>query len=281
MTATCERINTYEVLEHVMGINGLHPHRLRAIRNMRRRLVHHVSSDAELSEGIVLDIGCGSGDGTYELASMFKAGQRVIGIDINGHAINTAKMKYAAQTNLSFYHGDLKGLLIDNPGLRISSAISISVSMFLNDIEEFYTHIYQSLTKGGIFIDAPFTFREIKQKKQEQFHRRTYAVCGCNMTMKKLTQLKLICHEAGFNNVESVEHDFDLMKIPILFDDYSAFYLFKNFVKNTLVPPAHFGSITSYYLFKRTLKIFMFFLINRQKYSAGELIAIKQESDHH
>ena len=57
MSILCERINTYEVLEHVMGIRGLHPHRLSTIRDMRFKLAQHVSNNSLLAEGVVLDIG--------------------------------------------------------------------------------------------------------------------------------------------------------------------------------------------------------------------------------
>lgn len=279
MSARCEVVNTYEVLEHVMGISGLHPHRLAAIKNMRLKLVQHVSSVASLSEGVVLDIGCGSGAGTHELALMFQGGQRVIGIDINKHAIDSAKKLYGSQTNLSFYHGDLKGLLSEHPDFKMSAAICISVSMFIHDVNEFYKHIFHSLTDGGLFIDAPFMFRDTEHSISDDFHRRTYAVCGCNMSMLKLPQLKSLFHHAGFSNVDCVEHDFDLMKLPVLFGDYPAPYLIGNFFRNVISPPAHFGKISSRYLFNRTLKIFVFFLKNRHKYSAGEFVVTKGASE--
>lgn len=236
MSTSCETVNTYEVLEHVMGISGLHPHRLDTIRNMRLKLVNHVSRINSLSEGVVLDIGCGSGAGTHELALMFNGGQRVIGIDINKHAIETARKLYGARTNLSFYHGDLKGLLNDHPDFRMSAAICISVSMFIRDVSEFYQHVYHSLAEGGLFIDAPFMFRDLESSQCEKFQRHTYGVCGCNMTMLQLPQLKSIFHEAGFSTVDCVEHDFDLMKLPVLFGDYPARYLIGNFFRNVISP---------------------------------------------
>lgn len=278
MSTYCETVNTYEVLEHVMGISGLHPHRLDTVRKMREKIVTHVSNTSLLSEGVILDIGCGSGAGTYELAKLFQDGQRVIGIDINIRAIETAKKLYNAQSNLSFYHGDLKGLLEEHPDFRMSAAICISVSMFIQDISEFYQHVYHSLTEGGLFIDAPFLFRDIKISNFDKFKQSTYAVCGCNMTMQKLPQLEATFLNAGFSNIVSLEHDFDLMKLPVLFSDYPGLYLIHNFFKNVISPPAHFGAISSRYLLTRTLKIFIFFLSNRYKYSAGEFMAVKSTS---
>ena len=275
MSVACELVNTYEVLEHVMGIRGLHPHRLNTIRDMRVKLVRHVSNAISLADGVVLDIGCGSGAGTCELASMFANGQRVIGIDIDSRAIEVARKLYSSVPNLSFYHGDLQNLLADNPGLKISSAIGISVSMFIPDVQEFYKRIYHSLLEGGLFIDAPFMFRNIDDSVPEEFCCSTYAVCGCNMKMFQSRKLKTIIHDAGFSNVDCVEHDFDLMKLSVLFGDYPARYLVGNFFRNVISPPAHFGTISSRYLFTRTLKIFLFFWRNRRRYASGEFVAMK------
>jgi SAM-dependent methyltransferase len=275
MKTSCELINTYEVLEHVMGISGLHPHRLDTIRAMREKLVRHVENNAALENGVVLDIGCGSGVGTCELAGMFTNGQRVIGVDINGQAIENAKRSHGDQENLSFYHGDLLSLLRENPGLKISAAICVSVSMFISDVSEFYSDIYSSLLDGGIFIDAPFMFGNEDGQNSEEFKIRTYAVCGCNMKMFHQYQIKNKLHEAGFSNVDCIEHGFDLMKLPVLFSDYPARYLLGNFFKSVVSPPAHFVGVTSRYLFSRTLKIFIFFLKYRQRYASGEFVSVK------
>ena len=50
-----------------MGIRGLHPHRLSTIRDMRFKLAQHVSNNSLLAEGVVLDIGCGSGHSEIQL----------------------------------------------------------------------------------------------------------------------------------------------------------------------------------------------------------------------
>lgn len=275
MTARCERINTYEVLEHVMGIKGLHPHRLDTIRSMRLKLVQHVCDTESLSDGVVLDIGCGSGAGTAELAAMFANGQRVIGLDIHGPSIEDARNAYCEQPNLSFHHGDLNSFLDAHPDLKISAAISISVSMFIQNVPEYYRLVHGVLSDKGIFIDAPFMFRARDQAVSEEFRRLTYAVCGCSMQMFHLPQLRTLFQEAGFSRLTCTEHDFDLMKLPILFADYPARYLLGNFFRNVISPPACFGAISSRYVFFRTLKIFMFFLKHRHKYASGELISVK------
>ena len=275
MTARCEIVNTYQVLEHVMGISGLHPHRLSTVRKMREKLVMHVTHNHMLGGGFVLDIGCGSGAGAWELAGMFGNGQRVIGIDIDKTAIEKARQLYSNQSNLSFFHGDLPTLIEKLPEIDITSAICISVSMFIQDVGQFYKHMHAVLHDGGMFIDAPFMFGSQTRSLPEKLRYRTYSVCGCNMKMFQSHQLKLAIRDAGFEQVDCVEHDFDLMKLKVLFADYKLSYLMRNFVRNVISPPAHFGKISSLYLLVRTLKIFYFFLANRRKYSSGELVAVK------
>ncbi len=277
MSNNCELINTYQVLEHVMGISGLHPHRLDAVRSMRAKLVHHMKQHDFSSKSIVLDIGCGSGTGTSELAEMLGHKYQIIGIDIDDNAIKQAKTKFAGHPSMRFFKGDLKDLLRDNPELKISAAISISVSMFIHTVDEFYKNVHQALEEDGLFIDAPFMFSNHAEKISEKLHNRTYAVCGCNMKMFQSQPLQQALINAGFGIISSVEHDFDLMKFRILCRDYSALYLLKNFCKNIYFPPPEFGNVSSQYLLKRTLKIFIFFLWNRKKYSGGEFSAIKTQ----
>lgn len=275
MTTHCELVNTYEILEHIMGISGLHPHSLNTIKALRLKLVQQVSNHPGLADGIVLDLGCGSGAGTSELAYMFENGQRVIGLDINEHAIDAAKSLYANQKNLSFFHGDISQFLKQHHDLKISGAISISVSMFLANIQELYSLINSALMDGGVFIDAPFMFKQSEQGYPDHFRQNTYAVCGCNMQMQNLGQIKSLLHSAGFSSLQCHEHEFDLMRLKVLFADYSPGYLLRNFCKNVISPPEYFGSVSSWYLFFRTMKIFLFFLRNRDKYASGEFVAVK------
>jgi SAM-dependent methyltransferase len=271
----CEQISTYEVLEHIMGIKGLHPHRLSTIDAMRQKLADHVVSCPELSQGTILDIGCGTGQGTRDMALRLGGKVRVIGIDINEFAIEEARIEHIDIGNLSFFHGDLKSFQIAYTESKIAGVISVSMSMFVPEIHEFYKEVHDALIPGGIFIDAPFTFRESHNEVTDELKLRTYSMCGCNMRMFMGSQLKSALQTTGFYSIDHVTHDFDLMNLPILFKDYPLRYLLGNFVKNVAKPPAHFGSASSSYLAKRTMSIFGFFLRNKKMYAGGELVAIK------
>ena len=162
-----------------------------------------------------------------------------------------------------------------HPQLTIAAVICISVTIFIPDVDGFYLRICRSMVLGGILIDAPFMFRNTKKNLSLQFHTRTYDVCGCNMKMFRMPQLRDSFNAAGFSTIDCVEHDFDLMKLKVLFRDYPAKYLLDNLFRNVMTPPAHFNGISSSYLAGRTLKIFLFFLANRNKYASGEFAAIK------
>lgn len=268
--STCELVNTYEILEHIMGIDGLHPHSLETVNNIFNKVIEHTKSQT----GVLLDIGCGSGAGTYRLSKKTAENVMVIGIDINKASIEKANANYSGNKNLSFYHGTIEDFKEDNPNLKIIGILSISVSMFLPSIENYYQISQQILSDNGIFVDAPFVFKSLPS--DEDFKLKTYNVCGCNMVMDTSESLgdKLI--KVGFENVKSESKEFELMNLKILFKDYKPKSLFSNFAKNILTPPEILKHNKSTYLFKRTLGIFIFFLRNKNKYGAGIIVGYKK-----
>ena len=274
MTNICEVVNTYEILEHIMGIKGLHPHRLATVDAMRKKIADHVANNMKYSQGVVLDIGCGTGHGTLDLARMLGNKFHVIGIDIKKDAIESARQIQNAK-NVSFFHGDLSNFLSVHNNHNIVGVISISVSMFIPNVLDFYRKIFDALIPGGIFIDAPFTFQECAHEIPDNIKSRTYEMCGCNMKMYKVSELKSTLKESGFHNIESASHKFDLMNMSFLIKDYPLKYLLGNFLKNVIKPPIKLNSVSSKYLFKRTINIFWYFLINKNLYAGGELIVIK------
>jgi ubiquinone/menaquinone biosynthesis C-methylase UbiE len=267
---TCELVNTYEVLEHIMGIDGLHPHSLKTIDYILNIVAEHVKNQ----KGVVLDIGCGSGKGTYNLSKKVSESVSIIGIDINKSSIEKASMNYSKSKNLSFYHGDLDDFRKENNTLKIIGIVAISVSMFLPDIEQFYKVSRNALSDNGIFIDAPFVFNHAHSS--ESFKLKTYAVCGCNMTMHTKKHLEDVLISLGFRNVKSELKKFELMDLKILFKDYPLRLLLFNFFKNSMTPPTILKTQTSRYLFKRTISIFNFFMKNKNEYGAGIIMGIKK-----
>ena len=128
---TCELVNTYEILEHIMGIKGLHPHSLETVESIYEDIRRHTDGQ----EGVILDIGCGSGSGSSRLVGKLSEKVSLIGIDINERAIDTARKTYTHQNKLSFYQGSLEDFCQSHSDLNIIGVIAVSVSMFLPDID--------------------------------------------------------------------------------------------------------------------------------------------------
>ena len=268
---TCELVNTYEALEHIMGINGLHPHSLSTIEQLHYKVIDHTRE----KKGVILDIGCGSGYGTYNLSQLLPAGVSIIGIDINKTAIDKAKKLFSKQKNMSFFVGSLEEFYESNKQYHVIGIISVSVSMFLNCTRSFYQAANEILAEGGIFIDAPFVFSLDNRFLTEHFKNKTYQTCGCSMTMHTTNELLSFMDHANFKRIICNENEFELMNLSILFNDYSPAYLFTKFINNVRNPPEPLENNSSWYLFRRTLGIFSFFMRYRSKFGAAEIIGIK------
>ena len=269
--SSCELVNTYEALEHIMGINGLHPHSLSTIEQLHIKLANHTKN----RQGVILDIGCGSAYGTYNLSRILPEGVSIIGIDINETAIDKARKQFRHQKNVSFFLGTLEDFCESHKQYNVIGIISVSVSMFLDCTRTFYQTANEVLDEGGIFIDAPFVFNSDHKYLSEQFKYRTYQACGCNMAMYTTSELESFMSGANFNHVICKENEFELMNLSTLFQDYSPTYLFTEFINNVRNPPVPLESNSSWYLFRRTLGIFSFFMRYRSKFGAAEIIGIK------
>lgn len=113
----------------------------------------------------ILDVGCGTGDLAYQLASQ---GVDVLGIDASKNMVAQAQQKYPAQTfqqldvtNLPFYE-------------QFDAVFSNATLHWVKDKEAAILNIYQSLKPGGRFV-AEFGGAEnvmtIMRALIEQMHR--------------------------------------------------------------------------------------------------------------
>ena len=254
-----------------MGIYGLHPHSLSTVEQLHNKVIDHTNN----REGIILDIGCGSAYGTYNLSQLLPEEVSIVGIDINKTAIDKARTLFKKQKNMSFYLGSLEEFYESRTHHKVIGIISVSVSMFVYSTRSFYQTANRVLEDGGIFIDAPFVFKADKNDLTEQFKNKTYQVCGCSMSMHTINELTRFMNHANFKDVSCKEGEFELMNLSTLFQDYSPAYLFTEFISNVRKPPAPLENNSSWYLFRRTLSIFSFFMRHRSKFGAAEIIGIK------
>jgi len=271
--STCELVNSYEILEHIMGIEGLHPHSLTTINNLFNAISKHTKDQT----GVILDIGCGSGSGTHKLAKKLSENVSVIGIDISESSFNKAKSNYSEIDGLSFYHGTLEAFQKENSEMNIIGIIAISVSMFFPNTIDFYRTSEEILSENGIFIDAPFVFKF--SSVSEKFKLKTYSRCGCNMKMETTEHLKNNLQESGFTNITTEEKEFELMNLKTLSKDYTIRQLLSNFRRKIFTLPVPLEGHTSWYILRRTLNTFTFFMRNRGKFGAAIIIGIKTVSN--
>ena len=101
-------------------------------------------------DSIVLDIGCGAGHGSFNLADRFK---QIYGVDISGEAINYAKKNWSAN-NITFLIGSATKLpFADN---YFDLAVAFEVFEHIADWKKFLTELKRvTKDKGLIYLSTP------------------------------------------------------------------------------------------------------------------------------
>lgn len=112
-------------------------------------LAQHQFSPTDL----VLDIGCGDGKITAELANNVKHG-RILGIDSSKEMINLAKKTFSnASSNLSFKQANAES----DHGDKVYTVItSFSCLHWVRDIQTTLASIYKALKPGGYFLAVTY-----------------------------------------------------------------------------------------------------------------------------
>lgn len=121
----------------------------RRFANVYRNVCKQVVDDYGITEGRALDIGCGPGQMTIELAKMTKL--RVTGLDIEPEAIEIAQ-RHAEEESLShrmkFVAADAHRLPFgDN---RFALVVSRGTLPFLRDHVQVFREVYRVLKPGGV-----------------------------------------------------------------------------------------------------------------------------------
>jgi SAM-dependent methyltransferase len=99
------------------------------------------------ADSTVIDIGCGCGATTLELATAVGPAGRVVGIDISGPMLNRAKERLADFKNVTCLLGDAATLPLSD--IRAELAISRFGVMFFGDSAAAFTNIREGLAPGG------------------------------------------------------------------------------------------------------------------------------------
>lgn len=147
----------------------------------------------------VLDIGCGDGKVTKEIAVKVPAG-KVVGIDPSANMIKLAQKSFSAINNLSFIQVGAEDYQFDFP---FDVIVSFFALHYVKDHEKVLKKIFDSLKTGGIFIvkmaggsqqDVESVFNKeswktLLARRDETWHAKTAA------------EYRPLLEQAGFKNI--------------------------------------------------------------------------------
>ena len=107
----------------------------------------------------ILDIGCGPGDITIEIARKTK---EVYATDISEGMIGAAKERAINEniTNIQFIHTDLSDMKFQSDSFDVITAFN--VLQYINAKQNLYDKIYELLKPNGLFISITACLRERK-----------------------------------------------------------------------------------------------------------------------
>jgi ubiquinone/menaquinone biosynthesis C-methylase UbiE len=169
------------------------------VNTYQRKAQGMVIEQTHVKEGMnILDLGCGTGSGTIDLAVKLKGTGKVIGIDLSEKMINEAKNKIDVTNpgNVEFIVGSGHSLEYDN---YFDYVISTNAYHHFENKIEVFSNVYKSLKINGVFIiqdicDDFFLMKlvDIAGKLGEKAH----------VGSSTADQLNNIFESAKFNNVQ-------------------------------------------------------------------------------
>jgi arsenite methyltransferase len=180
------------------------------ISNSQLALGRALVDKMRITEGdAVVDIGCGTGRLTFEVAKTIGPNGHVIGLDPSPQRINTAKGKFddGGHANIEFMVGEAEDLSMIGPGTADHVYYS-SVFHWIGEKEKALSEAFRVLRPGGrmgittIALDGPFTFTEVAGKvlSQPRFSDRSNG-SGGNSHMISSSALAEMLAALGFVDV--------------------------------------------------------------------------------
>ncbi len=136
-----------------------------------------------------LDVGCGTGDYTIELATM---GFQITGIDISSYAINTAKEKCEKLgiTNACFQQTDIMSI---NSNQKYDFILLSEVLEHCEDDLSIFKNLTQILNPGGYLLcSVPFDPDLWSYEYEDAGHVRRYDTEGINQLLLKGSNVELV-----------------------------------------------------------------------------------------
>jgi len=124
----------------------------RLVRSFQRRVQVQVINRMKIEKGMnILDLGCGTGQGTIDIASKLEGTGSVIGLDLSGKMIEQAKQKLNGfeYSNVTFEVGSGNSLDYYD---RFDYVLSTSAFHHFDKKEEILSRVLRALKQNGVFI---------------------------------------------------------------------------------------------------------------------------------
>jgi ubiquinone/menaquinone biosynthesis C-methylase UbiE len=173
------------------------------VNTYQRKTQIMVIEQMYVKEGMtILDLGCGTGSGTLDLALKLKGTGKVIGIDLSEKMINEAKKKIDVTNlgNVEFIVGSGHSLEYDN---YFDYVISTNAYHHFKNKNKVFSNVHRSLKINGVFI--------IQDICDDFFLMKLVDIAGkfgekAHVGSSTADQLNNIFKSTKFNNVQIEKH---------------------------------------------------------------------------
>jgi ubiquinone/menaquinone biosynthesis C-methylase UbiE len=138
--------------DYALGRNAAEYERLIEQAELLRPLTRRVFETAGIGPGMrVLDVGCGVGDVSFLVGEMVGDDGSVVGVDLDGNAIEMADARRAVQPvgNVAFVTGDAGSTTYGGP---FDAVVGRFVLMYMTDATAALTHFTNHLRPGGLVV---------------------------------------------------------------------------------------------------------------------------------
>ena len=138
--------------DYALGHNEAEHERLIEQGELLRPLTRRVFEAAGIGPGMrVLDVGCGAGDVAFLVGEMVGAEGSVLGVDLDGTAVELADSRRSAQQvgNVAFRCGDAGSSAFEGP---FDAVVGRFVLMYMSDPTAALTHFANQLRPGGVAV---------------------------------------------------------------------------------------------------------------------------------
>ncbi len=150
----------------------------------------------------VLDIGCGDGRITAEIAKLVPQGN-AIGVDASENMIQTAQETYKEIHNLKFEQADATQY---HPDTKFDLIVSFSALHWMPDQLAIFQNIYAMLNDGGkvLIRTAGGESPQIKEIFTKDSWVKKFGKKRGNFQAKSADEYAAMLHQCGFKNIQAI-----------------------------------------------------------------------------